>query len=400
MTANGRGSGDEGPIARHEGRDRRARQERDERESHGRAARLEPSAGHARRVAVLGAGSFGTALALRLYDNGHDVVLWGRDPAHIAEIAERRENVRYLPGVRLPAFDLTPSLKAALKDADVVVFVVPSQAMRKVAQGAAPHLSSSALIVHAAKGLESGSLKRMSEVLADVLPTEIASRIVALSGPSHAEDVARNLPTTVVVAGARQAAEAAQSVFFAPSFRVYTNDDLVGVEIAGALKNIIALGAGLSDGLGYGDNAKAALITRGLHEIARLGVHLGAHPLTFAGLAGIGDLIVTATSRHSRNRRAGRMLGEGLPLPEVLKRIGMVVEGVKTTEAAYALAGLHGVSMPITRELYLVLFEGKTPRQAVEDLLAREPTEEGADFLLSAWVGRRARTGAPANGNP
>ncbi|MBT9282367.1 MAG: NAD(P)H-dependent glycerol-3-phosphate dehydrogenase [Hydrogenibacillus schlegelii] len=348
-----------------------------------------------RRVAVVGAGSFGTALAQLIFNNGHEVVLWGRDPAHVRALAETRENRRYLPGVLLPPFAVTADLAEAVSGASAVLFVVPSQAMRSVAAAAAAHLSPAALVVSAAKGLERKSLKRMSEVLRDVLGARTA-RIVALSGPSHAEEVARGMPTSVVVAGAREDAREAQGILFRPTFRVYTNDDLVGVELAGALKNVIALAAGLAEGYGYGDNARAALITRGLHEIARLGVHLGAAPMTFAGLAGIGDLVVTATSEHSRNRRAGRLIGRGVPPDEALRSIGMVVEGVVTTEAAYALAARHGVSMPITEALYRVLFRGEAPAQAIEALLSREPTEEGAMPLLETWVRARRESGRPA----
>jgi len=329
-------------------------------------------------VAVLVAGSWGTALARVLADNGHRVALWTRSPEQAAEINERRTNARYLANAVLPDhIAATADLGAALAEADAAVFVPPSGAMREVARKAAPHLKPGALVVHATKGYETESLKRMSVVLAEELgrPPE---RIAVLSGPSHAEEVIERHPTTVVVASASQeTAEAAQDLFMNDAyFRVYTNLDVVGVETAGAIKNIIALGAGLSDGLGFGDNAKAALITRGLAEIGRLGAAMGANPLTFAGLAGVGDLIVTCTSRHSRNWRAGAMLAEGLGLDEVLRRMGMVVEGVRTTQAAQRLAARYEVEMPITNELFQVLFEGKDPSRAVGALMGRVRTHE------------------------
>ncbi|MBB6735774.1 NAD(P)H-dependent glycerol-3-phosphate dehydrogenase [Cohnella zeiphila] len=329
-------------------------------------------------VAVLVAGSWGTALARVLADNGRRVALWTRNSAQAEEINTNRTNARFLPNASLPeGITATTDMEAALAGAEAAVFVAPSGSMREVARQAAKHVKSDALIVHATKGFESETLKRMSVVLAEELgrPEE---RIVVLSGPSHAEEVIDRHPTTVVVAsGSMDAAEAAQDLFMNESyFRVYTNPDVVGVETAGAIKNIIALGAGLTDGLGFGDNAKAALITRGLAEIGRLGAAMGANPLTFAGLAGVGDLIVTCTSRHSRNWRAGSMLASGLRLDEVLDRMGMVVEGVRTTKAARELATRYEVEMPITSELFKVLFEDKDPSGAVGALMGRVRTHE------------------------
>lgn len=331
-----------------------------------------------RTVAVLVAGSWGTALACVLADNGHKVTVWTRNEAQAQEINGERTNSRFLPGVRLPeGLAATTDLAAALSGADAVLFVPPSAAMRSVAQAAAPHIGRDTLVIHATKGFETDTLKRMSEVLAEELGRS-AEQLAVLSGPSHAEEVSRRQPTTVVVASGDLArAEEAQDLFMNDAyFRVYTNTDLVGVEIAGALKNIIALGAGLSDGLGFGDNAKSALITRGLAEIARLGSALGANALTFAGLAGVGDLIVTCTSQHSRNWRAGSMLAQGLGLDEVLTRMGMVVEGVRTTKAAQKLADRWDVEMPITNQLHKVLFEGKKPAEAVGSLMGRVRTHE------------------------
>jgi glycerol-3-phosphate dehydrogenase (NAD(P)+) len=331
-----------------------------------------------KKTAVLVAGSWGTALARVLADNGHAVKLWTRNPQQAMEINRTRQNARFLPGAALPeTIEATADMADALVGAQLVIFVSPSSAMRDVARLAAPHLAPGALVMHATKGFEAESLKRMSTVLSEELKVR-EDDIVCLSGPSHAEEVIKRLPTTVVVASRNlQLAETAQDYFMNSSyFRVYTNPDLLGVEISGAVKNVIALGAGLSDGLGFGDNAKAALITRGLAEIARLGVAMGANPLTYAGLAGVGDLIVTCTSRHSRNWRAGSMLAEGIPLSEVLERMGMVVEGVRNTKAAFELASRCSVEMPITAQLYAVLFEGKSPRQAVTDLMGRVRTHE------------------------
>jgi len=331
-----------------------------------------------KKTAVLVAGSWGTAIASVLADNDVNVTLWTRNEAQADEINRHHTNERFLPGTRLSdKIVATTSIGEAVSGAEAVVFVVPSAGMRAVAAAVRPYLNPDALVVHATKGFEIDSLKRMTEVLAEELPQADAAKIVALSGPSHAEEVIRKCPTTVVVAAEHiPSAEAAQDLFINGYFRVYTNPDVVGVEVGGALKNIIALGAGLSDGLGFGDNAKAALMTRGLAEIGRLGLEMGANPLTFAGLAGIGDLVVTCTSVHSRNWRAGSMLGKGMSLDDVLSSMGMVVEGVKTTKAAYALAERFGVTMPITTALYQVLFEGKTPKTAVEDLMGRVRTHE------------------------
>ncbi|MFD0711141.1 NAD(P)H-dependent glycerol-3-phosphate dehydrogenase [Paenibacillus sp. GCM10027626] len=336
-----------------------------------------------RKAAVLVAGSWGTALATVLAENQYIVHIWSRNEAQVEEINRTHVNGRFLPGAELPhSIAATTNIESALKDAEIVLFAAPSSAMRQVARTAAPFIAANALCVHATKGFETGSLKRMSIVLAEELPVDPES-IVVLSGPSHAEEVVRRQPTTVVVAAASlAAAEKAQDAFITPYFRVYTNLDVIGVEVAGAIKNIIALGAGLSDGLGFGDNAKAALLTRGLAEIKRLGIAMGANPLTFAGLAGVGDLVVTCTSRHSRNFRAGYMLAEGVPLDQMLERMGMVVEGVRTTSAARELAESFGVVMPITEQLFQVLFNNKPPRVAVEDLMGRGRTHEMEDIAF------------------
>jgi len=330
-----------------------------------------------RKIAVIVAGSWGTALSGVLADNGCEVRLWTRDRAHAEQINALRENARYMPGSRLPdGVTATASLEEALRDAEAAVLAAPSAAMREVARAVAPFARRDMLLVHATKGFELVSLKRMSEVIVEEMPC-FSGRVVVLSGPSHAEEVIRRLPTTVVVASqTRDCALKAQRLFTNSYFRVYTNPDVIGVELSGALKNIIALAAGMSDGLNYGDNAKAALVTRGLAEIARLGTALGANPLTFAGLAGVGDLVVTCTSRQSRNWRVGYRLGQGLGLREALEELHMVAEGVRTTQAAHALAARHGIEMPITAQLHAVLFEGKEPALAVEELMNRAPKHE------------------------
>jgi glycerol-3-phosphate dehydrogenase (NAD(P)+) len=332
-------------------------------------------------VAVLGAGSWGTALAIVLADNGHNVHLWGRREEQVIEINEEHRNEKYLPGVSLPKrIEASVELKECVEGTDVIVLVTPTKAMRDVLGQLKGFLTSPVTIVHASKGIEPGTYKRISEIIEEEIPSEFLEAVVVLSGPSHAEEVSLRQPTTVTVSSEKiEAAEKVQDLFINQNFRVYTNPDVIGVELGGALKNIIALGAGLSDGLGYGDNAKAALITRGLAEIARLGTHMGANPLTFSGLTGIGDLIVTCTSVHSRNWRAGNMLGKGMALDDVLENMGMVVEGVRTTQAAYELSKREQVEMPITQVLYDVLFNNKGAKQAVDELMQRTRTHEVED---------------------
>lgn len=338
------------------------------------------------KIAVLVAGSWGTALASVLACNHPNVVIWSRSSEQVREINEKHMNSRYLPDAVLPAnLKATADLEEAVRDAGAVLIVAPSKAMREVARSLKAYWRKDMLCVHATKGFETETLKRMSTVISEELGIEEGD-IVVLSGPSHAEEVIRRCPTTVVVASLNQkAAAAAQFLFMNADFRVYTNRDMIGVELAGALKNIIALGAGMSDGLGYGDNAKAALLTRGLAEITRIGVEMGANPLTFSGLAGVGDLVVTATSRHSRNWRAGSMLGQGKKVDEVLSSMGMVVEGIRTTQAAHTISAKYGVQMPIAEQLYQVLFENKDPRIAVESLMGRDPKTEMEAMKLETW---------------
>lgn len=335
-----------------------------------------------KNVAVLGAGSWGTVLASVLAENGNETKLYARRSSAVQEINTHHTNDHYLPGIHLAhSLRASSDLSEVIGSSDVVVFVVPSQSLRETARNVRSYLKPNTVIVHAIKGFEIPTYKRMSQVLAEELP-EHANQIVVLTGPSHAEEVIRKLPTTVVVASEdQQSAEIAQSCFMNSYFRVYTNTDVVGCEVGGALKNIIALAAGLCNGMKFGDNGKAALLTRGLAEIARLGFAMGANHNTFVGLAGVGDLVVTCTSPHSRNWRAGNMISQGKKLEQVLSEMGMVVEGVKTTQAAYAMARSYQVEMPITEQLYEVLFEDKCPKQAVADLMNRGKTRELQDFI-------------------
>lgn len=325
------------------------------------------------QVTVLGAGSWGTALAIVLAENGHDTLLWTHRQDQAEEINTEHTNKKYLPNTVLPAgLRATASLGEAAGHGKTIVVAVPTKAIREVCGEISKLLMEPKLFVHVSKGIEPDSLLRISELMKESIKSELIEEIVVLSGPSHAEEVVLQHPTTVTAASASlEAAEKVQDLFMSQYFRVYTNDDVVGVEMGGALKNVIALAAGITDGLSYGDNAKAALITRGLAEITRLGVKMGGNPFTFAGLTGMGDLIVTCTSVHSRNWRAGNMLGKGLKLKEVLEQMGMVVEGVRTTKAAYQLAQEYDVPMPITTALYDVLFNDKEPKQAVDELMIR-----------------------------
>lgn len=338
------------------------------------------------KVTLLVAGSWGTALASVLADNGHDVYMWTRSSQQAAEINEQHTNARYLPGINLSERIMaTSDMKEAVEGSEAIIIVAPSSAMRSVVQQLKPFYKEGTLIVHATKGFETATLKRMSVVISEELGCPEGD-IVVLSGPSHAEEVVQKKPTTTVVASLNdELANRARDLFMNVNFRVYTNRDQIGVELAGAFKNIIALGAGMSDGLGFGDNAKAAIITRGLAEIARIGVEMGANPLTFSGLAGVGDLVVTATSKHSRNWRAGYSLGQGKPLQEVLDAMGMVVEGIRTTEAAHAISQKYNVQMPIADQLYKVLFTGKDSRTAVEALMGRDPKTEMEVMKLETW---------------
>jgi len=331
-------------------------------------------------VAVLGAGSWGTTLAVHLAVLGHDVRLWSNDRADLARLEAERENRKFLPGIKLPAgVKVQPELAAALRGAEVALFVVPSQVAREVASrvaeaGRASSGGGRALAVCASKGLELATLRRMSEVLAEELGDPDP---VVLTGPSHAEEVSVGIPTSVVAASRDPArARAVQLLCSSPAFRVYTNDDVSGCEYGAALKNVVAIAAGVCDGLGFGDNTKAALLTRGLGEIARLGVALGGRRDTFFGLAGMGDLIATAISRHSRNRGVGERLGRGEKLEQILATMVMVAEGVPTARAARDLGRKRSLDLPITEVVCAMLFEGLEPRAALAHLMARELKSE------------------------
>lgn len=326
------------------------------------------------KISVIGSGSWGTALAVLLCNNGHNVVLWSRVKEKAEKISEDRENKEYLPEIILPKNINVTYIDEDIKNSDMIIFAVPSKAVRKTAERFLNYFSENQIIVNVAKGIEEGSLLRLSQVIKDVVPF---CRVAVLSGPSHAEEVGKGMVTACVAASeCIDIAEEIQKMFMNPVFRVYTNTDIIGVEIGGALKNLIALAAGISDGVGFGDNSKAALMTRGIVEISRLGVAMGGKAETFSGLSGIGDLIVTCTSKHSRNRMAGVLLGRGKSLEDTLKEVHMVVEGVNTAKAAYDLSVKYNVNMPITKEIYDVLFFGQDTKQAVVNLMTRDKTAE------------------------
>ncbi len=326
------------------------------------------------RIAVLGAGSWGTTLAVHLAQAGHEAVMWGHDRADLAALAADRENRKFLPGIALPdGVKVQPELDAALAGAEIALFVVPSQAVRGVA-AKVKQAGSKAVPISASKGLELGTLKRLSEVLAEVLGDPSP---VVLTGPSHAEEVSRGIPTSIVAACADEArAEAAQRLFSTGRLRVYRNTDVAGCEYAAALKNVIAIAAGVCDGVGFGDNTKGALLTRGLAEIGRLGMAMGGRQATFSGLAGMGDLIATAMSRHSRNRGVGERIGRGETLEQVLGTMVMVAEGVDTARAARDLGRAHRVELPITDQVCAMLFDGRSPREALQALMTRDLKSE------------------------
>lgn len=327
------------------------------------------------RVGILGAGSWGTALALLLHKNGHDVTVWSIDKAEVAMLQKEREHKSKLPGVRLPEeIQITNDLEEGMKDKDFLVLAVPSVFTRSTARSMKPFLKPGQKIVNVAKGIEETTLMTLSEQIEEELPE---ADVAVLSGPSHAEEVGKGLPTTCVVgATTEETAEFLQSAFMSDVFRVYISPDILGIEIGGSLKNVIALAAGIADGLGYGDNTKAALITRGIAEITRLGVKMGGKAESFSGLTGIGDLIVTCASVHSRNRRAGFLMGQGKTMKEAMDEVQMVVEGVYSAKAAIKLAEKYGVSMPIIEQVNQVLFEDKSAAEAVKELMLREGRTE------------------------
>ena len=327
------------------------------------------------KVAVIGAGSWGTALAKVLHTNGSQVTVWSIVEAEIAMLRERHEHVDKLPGVKLPEdMEFTTDLKAAVEDKEYLILAVPSVFTRSTAKSMAPFVKAGQIIVCVAKGIEENTLMTLSDIVEEEVP---AAEVAVMCGPSHAEEVGVGLPTTVV-AGAkkRKVAEGVQDIFMNEVFRVYTSSDIVGIELGGALKNVIALAAGTVDGLGYGDNTKAALMTRGIAELTRLGEALGGKPETFSGLTGVGDLIVTCTSVHSRNRKAGYLMGKGMTAEEAMKEVKMVVEGVYSAKAALGLAKKCNVAVPIVEAVNRVLFENADPKEEVSNLLLRERKQE------------------------
>ena len=344
------------------------------------------------RIAVLGAGSWGTALAVSLARGGHAVSLWARREDAAAALRDTRRNAAYLPEAEIPAsVAITAELGAAVEGADVWLVAVPSQSVREVMAPLADRAGDGLTVVSVAKGIETGTLLTTSGVLREVLPDADPDRVGVLYGPSHAEEVALEKPTSVVAAFPKErVASVVQHLFMGPALRVYTNTDLVGVEVGGSVKNVMAVAAGMADGLGLGDNAKAALVTRGLAEITRLGLALGADAHTFAGLAGLGDLVVTCFSQHSRNRAFGERVGRGETRAEALGHSTMVVEGVRTTQSVRQLAAQTGVEMPITEAVYAILFDGLDPAAAVSALMERDPKLEAAHFDTPAFDGTEA----------
>ncbi|URN41511.1 NAD(P)H-dependent glycerol-3-phosphate dehydrogenase [Peptoniphilus genitalis] len=327
------------------------------------------------KITLCGGGSWGTAIARLLSNKGHELNFYIRNKEVIEDVRKNKENTKYLPGAKFEKeINLTNNLDSVLEDIDVFIIAVPTSSIREVLTSIKGKISKEVIIVNLSKGIEVESLDRISEISSEILKD---NPFVALSGPSHAEEVGKDIPTTLVASSENlKVAQTIQHEFSTPIFRIYTNPDLVGVEMGGALKNIIALAAGMNDGLAYGDNSKAALMTRGIYEMSKLGISLGANPHTFNGLSGIGDLIVTCTSMHSRNRRAGILIGEGKSMEEACNEVGQVVEGVKTVKSAYKLAKLKNIEMPITNALYKVLYEGYDPNKAVYELMTRENKDE------------------------
>ena len=334
-------------------------------------------------IGVIGAGSWGTALAVLLCGNGHEVTLWSIIEDEVHTLQTKRENPDKLPGVKLPEkIEVTSDLEKAISGKQVLVLAVPSPYVRSTAHTMKPYVAEGQIIVNVAKGIEEDSLKTLSQVIEEEIPQAL---VAVMSGPSHAEEVGRGIPTTIVVgAHDRKTAEYLQGIFMNEGFRVYTSPDVLGIELGAALKNVVALAAGIADGLGYGDNTKAALITRGIAEIARLGTAMGGKVETFSGLSGIGDLIVTCASMHSRNRRAGILIGKGYSYEEAMKEVKMVVEGVYSAKAAVRLAEKCGVQLPIIEQVNAVLFEGKRADEAVKDLMLRDKKIENSDIPWEA----------------
>ena len=325
------------------------------------------------KISVIGSGGWGIALTILLHKNGHDLTIWSFDKKEAEELKKTRQNKTKLPNILLPEdVKVTDDLKEAVDDKDILILAVPSKAIRSVSKSLKNIIKDNQIIVNVAKGLEEDTLETMTDIIEEELKDK-NPKVAVLSGPSHAEEVGRGIPTTCVVsAHNKELTLYLQNIFMNPSFRVYTSPDMLGVEIGGALKNVIALAAGIADGLNYGDNTKAALITRGIKEIASLGVAMGGEQSTFYGLTGLGDLIVTCASMHSRNRRAGILLGQGKTLDEAIKEVNMVVEGVYSAKSAYMAAKKYNVEIPIIEQVNAVLFESKNPAEAVNELMIRD----------------------------
>ncbi len=334
-----------------------------------------------KRIGVLGGGSWGSALAILLANKNYDVEMWMRRKNQIDEIKETRYNKRYLPDALFPNnLEVIDDMERTIRGKDIILMSVPTHGVREVLNNAKKYIKKDQIIVNVSKGIENESLLRISEIVGEILPD---NKYAVLSGPSHAEEVSKDMATTVVSASDnKKIAEYIQEIFITPVFRVYTNPDVVGVELGGSLKNVIALGAGISDGLKFGDNTKAAIMTRGIFEMSKLGVAMGARAETFSGLSGIGDLIVTCTSMHSRNRRAGILIGQGNTVEDSIKKVGMVVEGIKTTKSAYKLGEKHNIDMPITSELYNVLYNGADVAESVSNLMLREKKHEMENIVV------------------
>ena len=333
------------------------------------------------KAGIMGAGSWGTALALLLHKNGHEVTVWSISEEEVQMLSKEREHKSKLPGVKLPGdMVFTSDMEKTIAGKDFVVMAVPSPFTRSTARKMKPHVKEGQILVDVAKGIEESTLMTLSQQIEEEIPQ---ANVAVLSGPSHAEEVGRGLPTSVVVgAKTKETADYLQEMFMNEVFRVYTSPDILGMELGGSLKNVIALAAGIADGLGYGDNTKAALITRGIQEIARLGVEMGGAIESFTGLTGIGDLIVTCASVHSRNRKAGYLIGQGMSMQEAMDEVKMVVEGVYSTKAAVRLGKKYGVDLPIIEQVNAVLFEGKSAAEAVKELMMREGK---AEHTAKAW---------------
>jgi len=338
------------------------------------------------RIGIIGAGSFGTALSKDFIDAGNEVQIWAREADIVDQINQHHHNPAYLPDLELPKeLKAVKTLQEVVQNQQLLVLATPSHTLRTMAESIKPMLKGDEVVITVSKGIEQDTFMTMSQVLVEALEGVITSdQIGVLYGPSHAEEVAHQKPTTVVAASySTRTATYIQNTCMTSMFRIYVNNDVLGVEIGGSVKNIMAIAAGVIDGAGWGDNTKAALITRGLHEIKRMGVQFGAHTDTFSGLTGMGDLIVTCTSEHSRNRRLGLEIGKGKSLDEVVEGMDMVAEGVKTTRAVYYWAKKHGIEMPITTAIYQVLFEGMNPVDALNDLMNRDPKQEGLQDIYS-----------------